>query len=440
MNLIKRIHLISAFIVTIITVHAEVIKNADEVFNKWRETQQIMPAIDLAAQGQSLDDIYLQAFKQKYEKTASVLTPMLPMLHAMTAGHVNEHGYILRTPINLDLKANLCAVYELINNDMNMFVQFLQSVNCVTQNKDAAIRNAQEDIEKNNALFQLLFAHPQEDMSNQMLFTVANRFFEYCFEEQSFPMFQKMLLNKSSHETARLLYAVLWYNLAGNGWKHWHQDSLKALKEKADQGHQISYIAGGSDLYQLIKAGIYNIRNIDPQLPSQPKYYTNDWQFILRGDTSDGGVGDKIVFNFGTHTIIMERIEFQLMGGATFKARIASGEIIELPKSVTTWAIKDAEGNRLGQYILERRFCDQSDFVTVPQKTFLMSFNELYFIAMPVALGGWGIQTVQFPDNLSMIIKQLRKPVTRQMINNMHIATLLNNSDFKFIALGSCIN
>lgn len=417
------------------TVHAKVTKNADEVFTKWREWQRIMPDQDIAKVGASLDDGYLKAFKNQYEKTVPLLAPVSPLLATLTSGYINEYGYVLRSPLSPDIKNTMSMIYQCAHNDMQGLVDFLKSTELFKNN----IRSASENIEMNNALFQLLFAHPSEEVAGQLLFAVANRFFEYCFQEATFPAFEKMLLDKSAHPVSRMLYSVAWHNLAGNGWKHWHEDSLKALKEKADQGNQITYIAGGSDIYQLIKAGIYNIKNIDPQLPSQPKYYTNDWQFILKGDGQDHGVGDTIVFKFDDRVITMERVGMQYTGTA-FKARIATGDVIELPHSITIWAIKDADGNKLGQYTLERRFCQQSDFATAPKKTILMSFNELYFIVLPQMFGGWGIETSKFAPDLSIVVKQLRKPVSKQMVSNMHIATLLNNTDFKFIALGTCIN
>ncbi len=423
-------------------VHAVTIKSADEVFAKWLDWQRVMPDNDLSRITEQLDATFIDTFRSTYERSMNIFNPLVPFLDTLTESHINNDGYMLDHTVTTTLTRNLANMYALIENDMPGFVQYLQTSGFMDPvNKGSEERGDQSHdvIEKDRALFELLFAHKNEEFASQNLFSVANRFFEYCFGKQTFPLFQKMLLNKSQYPLARMLYAVTWYNLAGNGWKHWHENSLKILQERAAQGHKFVYIAGGSDLYQLIKAGIYTIRNIDPQLPSQPKYYTNDWAFILKGAGPGGGLGDRIVFNFPDRNIIMQRTGYYELG-TTFKARIASGEVIEIPHSVTTWTILDAEGKKLGEYVLERRFCEQSDFDYEPDKTLMMSFNELYFIALPGALNGWNIDISKIAPNQSIVVKQLRNPVSRQMLVNMRIATLLNASDFKFIALGTCIN
>lgn len=412
-------------------------KRAEDVFKKWLSWQQIMPERNVASMTDHLNDNFLVSFRQQYEKTAPALEPLTPFLNTLTASHINQHGYFLRTPISEPLVANLSGLYHLVQNDMNGFIDFLKHSNFLPTKKtypEIIVNWSDDTIDQYTALFDLLFAHPQEQARSEYLFSVANQFYEHCFAPESFNDFERNLLDKESHPIAQMLYTVTWLNLAGNGWKHWHENSLATLKDRADNGHQIVYIAGGSDIYQLIKAGIYNIKNIDPQLPSQPKYYTDEWQFI-----ASGKIGDTIMFSFDNRTITMQRVGFQ-MPGTTFKARIASGEIIEIPHSTTTWQLTDEQGKVLGQYILDRRFCQQADFASTPNKTLLISFNELYFVCLPDILHGWHIEPSQFDTNFSIVVKQLRKPVSKQMAVNMRIASMLNATDFKFIALGTCIN
>ncbi|MGB1246712.1 MAG: hypothetical protein ACPG39_03880, partial [Flavobacteriaceae bacterium] len=72
-------------------------------------------------------------------------------------------------------------------------------------------------------------------------------------------------------------------------------------------------------------------------LPSQPKYYTNDWSWIMRGEGSDGGLGDQIIFDLDDNKkIIMQRAIFQEFK-EKFKARLANGQVATLPKSKTVW-------------------------------------------------------------------------------------------------------
>jgi hypothetical protein len=420
---------------------AQTIKKADDVFSKWLEWQQIIPDRDLTTL--QLTDASLPIIKTNYEKSVSLLAPLTQFLDDMTSSCISEYGYNFKPPISKALVENLTGIYQVIEHDMPSFIKFLelsQMVSSENKQSEDGGDSSHSTIEKYNALFNLVFANPDETKQNPYLFSVANRFFEYCFGEATFSVFQKMLLNKKNYPIARMLYSITWSNLAGSGWKHWSEQSLKLIKDKAAQGNQIVYIAGGSDIYQLIKAGVYNIYNIDPQLPSQPKYYANDWAFLIKGQGIDNGIGDQIIFTTAEgKNITMTRTGYQETGN-TFKARMANGDIIELPHSISTWTFTDSDNKKLGDYVLDRRLCEQTDFEYAANKTLVMSFNELYFVSLPAVLNGWGIDPSRFSDKLSIIVKQLRKPVNKQMVVNMRIASLLNNTDFHFIALGTCIN
>lgn len=440
-TLIKRLSLLAALNISMsMCLQAQPItKQANEVFAKWLEWQQIMPDKDLTTMTAHLDASHI---KQQYVSAISTLKPLEQLLDKLTASHINPDGFILRNPVADPIKQNFSAVYELMQNDMATFIAVLRELPlCSTADaiEESTSTDSTKIIDRYNALFRLLFAHPNQAEAHKYLFTVANHFFEYCFETKTFPTFERIMLNVKDQPLGRMLYAVAWYNLAGNGWKHWHENSLKTLKEKADAGNTIKYIAGGSDILQMLRAGVYNIKNIDPQLPSQPVYYANGWEFLVRSASADGGIGDKIVIPLPERTLTMERTEFTLTG-ETFKARLNNDSVIEIPRSITTWTITDENSIALGTYQLDRRFCNQQDFNATANETLLMSFNELYFISLPQFLNGWMIEPNQFPEDLSIVVKQLRKPVSRDTVFNMRIASLLNATDFKFIALGTCIN
>jgi hypothetical protein len=440
-TLIKRLALAGALTVSMtVLVHTEpVTKQANEIFAKWIEWQMIMPDKDLTTMTEHLDGAQM---KQVYVSAINNLAPLTPVLERLTAAHINADGFVLRSPLADSIKQNFGAMHELMEHDMPGFIALLRDMPFCTP-ADAIEESTSTDstkiIERYNALFRLLFAHPNQAEAQKYLFTVANRFFEYCFETKSFPIFERFMMNVKDQPLGRMLYSVAWFNLAGNGWKHWHEKSLQSLKAKADAGKTIKYIAGGSDILQMLRAGVYNIKNIDPQLPSQPVYYANGWEFLVRSAAEDGGIGDKIVIPMMDRTLIMERTSFRVTG-ETFKARLNNESIIEIPRSITTWTISDENGEKLGQYQLDRRFCVQQDFKPADDEQLLMSFNELYFISLPQFLNGWMIEPNQFPEDLEIVIKQLRKPVSRDMVFNMRIASLLNATDFKFIALGTCIN
>ncbi len=402
---------------------AQTIKKADEVFSKWLEWQQVIPDKDLTTL--SLSDASLPIIKNNYEKFAQLLAPLTLFLDDITSSCINEYGYNFKPPINKSLVENFTGIYQVIEHDMPSFIKFLEFSQLLSSDNKAAESSGDSShstIEKYNALFNLMFINTDEGKQNPYLFSIGNRFFEYCFGEQTFPTFQKMLLNKKLYPIIRMLYSISWTNLACSGWKHWNDQSLKLLKEKAAQGNQIVYIAGGSDLYQLIMSGVYNIYSIDPLLPSQSKFYINDWAFLIKGQGPDNGIGDQIIFTTADgKNIKMTRTGYQETG-TTFKARMANGEIVELPHSISTWTFTDSDNKKLGDYILDRKLCEQADFDYAANKTLVMSFNELYFVALPSVLNGWGIDPSRFSDKLSIIVKQLRKPVNKQTVVNMRIA------------------
>ena len=412
-----------------------VTKSINDVFAKWLTAQAIVPKCDLT---NMRDEINGDALRTHYKKHIVALEPLTQLLDVITKSTINQYGFTLKSELPDDLKTNFSDAYTLIERDLPTFIQFLRQTSISsTENMlaDSASTNSDPIVEKYTAFIKLLFHHPDAVKQHTYLINVANRFFDFCFEPPTFPLFERMMLLPEYQPIARMFQSVVWQNLSGFGWRHWHEESLKELRARADLGHRIRYIAGGSDILQLIKAGIYNVTIIDPQLPTQPKYYTNDWEYLLIGN-----IGDKITVPLDERTITMERYAFDLPG-TTFKARVNSGNILELQHSTTIWRIVDEDGNDIGSYRFERRFCNQDDFKVGDKETLLMSLNELAYAVLPDVLPEyWDVDITKLPQDMNIIIKQLDKPVTRDMMINMRIATLLNASDLKYISLGSCIN
>lgn len=418
------------------TKRAPVTKSINDVFAKWLTAQVIVPKCDLT---QMRNEINGDALRAHYVKYIIALEPLTQLLDVITKSNINAYGFTLKSELPEDLKTNFNDVYTLIERDLPAFIQFLRQTSMASAENmlaDSSSSNSSDPIvEKYTAFIKLLFHHPDATKQHTYLINVANRFFDFCFEPATFPLFERMMLLPEYQPIARMFQSVVWQNLSGFGWRHWHEESLKELRARADQGHSIRYIAGGSDILQLIKAGIYNVTIIDPQLPTQPKYYTNDWEYLLIGS-----IGDKITVPLNDRTITMERIEFT-RPGTTFKARVNTGTILELQHSTTIWRIVDEDGHDIGSYRFERRFCNQDDFKVTDKETLLMSLNELAYAVLPDVLPEhWDVDITKLPQDLAIVIKQLDKPVTRDMMINMRIATLLNASDLKYISLGSCIN
>jgi hypothetical protein len=105
---------------------------------------------------------------------------------------------------------------------------------------------------------------------------------------------------------------------------------------------------------------------------------------------------------------------------------------------MTTWIIYDRDsGTRLGRLVINRRFCNQADFASGPGKALLMSFNELFFVATADVKKSWGINPEKFSTDFKMYVKQLRKPLTREVILNIRKG---EESPLQFLSLGSEVN
>lgn len=432
-----KIFVIISFLSSNLIIYSET-KYASELLNRWIKEQLVLSDLPIKSVQTNLNSSkFINDMRNYYENHIPILRSTISFLKSFTCGQINENGHKLRLPITKTFTDNLNAFYNSLE-DIPKFIELLKKNDFVTQTIIEEEQKTQTTalIEKYNALIALFLQSSVDEY--QLLFAVSNRFFEFCFSKSTFSEFEQMIFEKENHPIVRFLYSVLWRTLASLGWQHWHENNLNALKEKADQSNRIIYIAGGSDIYQMLKKGIYNVTIIDPQLPSQPRYYAEGWNWLLCGDSSDGGIGDKIILNFDDKIVKMERVRFNTTN-RLFKAPLASKNIIHIQQSTTEWAI--SENNQLvGSYIFERRFVEQNDFEIKANQVLLMSMNELYFVALPNAIEGWGIDTTQFAESLEIYIKQLRRPVDKNIINNIRLASLLNVTDLKYIALGTCVN
>jgi UDP-2,3-diacylglucosamine pyrophosphatase LpxH len=282
-------------------------------------------------------------------------------------------------------------------------------------------------INKYNKFMRLLFMALSHQEQNRMLYIVANNFFMYCFDPGNKLM--ETLVAQSQYELiARMMYAVMWKHLGSRGWQSWHQEIINQLKDKAADGNEIVYIAGGSDINQLLKNRMYNLRVIDPFLPTQDTYYSSGWRFLVQGC-----IGDTIEWPFDTHTVFLKRTLYQEHG--SFMAELSNGKKRRVPDATIVWAIYNKDQQKLGQLTIDRRFTTQGDFVHAQNKTVLISFNELYFITT-LREDGWGIDVDQLDSGFKVYVKQLSKPLPKKMLLRMREV----DDKFDFIQLGNCIN
>lgn len=430
----KKILSLVALSTTLLTASsfAAIVKDASDVFKRWISIQQIIPDVSFESYNKSTDPIFVADFRAQYETQLQLLSRHKRFLNNLTGGCITDYGYQITWPLKETFFENIKMFNHLADSDIGELLKFLKKMDLFET--PLTEKNTNGLVEEFNGVTQLLFSGNDEETKTILMFNLANRYMEWLFGNLFTHNGQRMMVSQEQHQMLRYLYAVIWQKLAGFGWKNWHANSLAHLNQEAAIGKTVIYIAGGSDIFQLIKSGVYNIINIDPQLPTQPTYYTNDWEYLLHGSLED-----RIVFNDKDTKLIMVRRAFR-KNGKQFQAQLSNRQVILLDESETEWDIFNADLKKIGNYTLKRRFCNQNDFVIKPNETILMSFNELYYICLPQTLGGWGIDISKLPPNFTMHIKQLRSPVTRETISNMRTAALLNTTDLGYIGLGSCIN
>jgi hypothetical protein len=225
-----------------------------------------------------------------------------------------------------------------------------------------------------------------------------------------------------------MLYAVMWVQLGARGWQSWNQYLLLELKKQAERGKEIVYIAGGSDIHQLLKNGVYKIRVVDPFLSTQDTYYSRGWKFLVQG-----ALGDTFTWSDGKQKLLFKRADYREDG--FFTAKVSGGRKRRIPRAVIIWNIFDSEGKQCGQLTIERRFTVQDDFCHAADRAMLISFNEIYFVATAHDTG-WGIKLSKLDKNFQLYVKQLQHALPKKMLERVQQL----DADFEFIQLGNCID
>jgi hypothetical protein len=444
--------------------------SAQKVFGSWIHSQKCYADRSFNDMPDRLNEFFLQRFNKHYLKHKDELAQFVPFLSSCTDGYISVNGDITGVDVNIqtafaasdEFRQNFSNIYHLIEGDMPKFILYLKDHGFIVSDfiapdrakpfivdNNVATNNFQNTaavksvIDKYNTFGRLLFSNPDKNFEKEHLFAFANRCFEYCFKSETGPDFNAYLNDPSSSQLVKFMYSIIWYNLVGQGWKDWNSQTLAKIAKKTKGGKRVVYIAGGMDIYQLLKHEIYNIDIIDPFLESQDKYYaSNYWKWFIKGSGKKNGLKDKIVFDFDGQKINLIRKKYG--------------------KNETGWVVCDQDNKYLGNVSLHRRFCEQGDFATCGVATrgvatrgavtcdnkfnknkrktrsadrlILMSFNELYYVFLPKKLGGWGMDIDHLPKDFKIYAKQLRAPVTVDVLKNIRKA---EEANFKFIRLGS---
>lgn len=389
-----------------------------DVFKKWIKKQPVLKDVDFSDLKNRLDDEYILYVSKQMPQS---ILPQLAFLDIPDPNEsISDEEYQSRLQNSLIILQNM---YDSIENNITDFIDLLEKNNFGSEKINQMENNCtyEEIIEKYNGFVETILHNNNITIFKNSLNALGNRFVEYCFYPETHDHFKKLIEKPENYPIARMIYETMWKYLARNQWISWHESTLNELKKKHDQGYEIVYIAGGSDIYQLIKKGIYNIRNIDPIFPTQTKYYSEGWSYLAKGERRGGGIGDKIIISKNINQIIITDV---ILTRTFYKEKgynkliIKNGEKVKTPKSVTIWTIENKSGEILGRYTLERRFVKQEDFKQEEKKVLLMSLNELFYV-LTSGQDNWGIDPYKFGKDTEIYIKQLRSPLSYKVLMNM---------------------
>lgn len=415
------------------------IKQASVVFEKWLKVQRVYQDRPITDMCTLLDHGYAERFRSYYEENFALLKPLTDFLQQMTHQQVNDLGYQLQSTLPPAFSQTINDMYQNLEYNPQLFVDYLKNnmFSSPDVNKLEKMLSTDTTVNKHKALCHLLFKQDGAFEEDEFLVAFANRLLEYCFNNETFQNYQSLLNNYEHYPLVRFLHSALWSNLVGDAsWAHWHKNSLDTLTHDAQAGKRIIYPAGGADLYMLLQNGVYDITIVDPLLPSQERYYAEGWDWLIRNQQANGGIGDQIEFCPPAQRLTLTRTSFT--EGDAFNAKLSTGKTVTLKKSITVWTVTDGNKNNvLGTIIMDRRFTNQHDFVYKPNATIVMSYDELIYAVAPELLDGWGINPDLLEDQQNIVVKQLRKPMTKSMLKNMRIATALNFTNVKFINFAS---
>lgn len=414
-------------------IHAKTTKRGPDVFEKWIKLQHVLreqPASDMSM---LLNENTFQAMRNHYEENILLLAHHNTFLTRVTAGNICPEGYQFNTAPNSTMQAILTDLYTALDENFPHFIHLLKQHNFSSADITLLEQTAHFDttVDKYKALLRFFFKNVNTFKEDEFLFNVANRIFEYCFSPETFFHYHALLNDVKEYSIIRFLHSALWYHLVGDGWKHWHHNTLNSLKEAHENGKRIIYPAGGTDIYMLLQQGIYNVTIIDPFLPSQQRFYSEGWEWLV-----DGDIHDEIIFCPPHKNLILTRSSHAEQG--FFYAKLSTGSIAQLPQSKTIWDVKDGDSNELlGTIIIERRLVKQDDFSKQDDTLFVFSYDELVCAVAPDYLGGWGIDPQRISPDFIIMGKQLRRPVTTTMLKYIRLATQLNAANVKFINFAS---
>lgn len=404
---------------------AALTKQAVDIFGRWMTWQRVYQHRDIPAFQQYLDAAYWNHLASECAQDQYLSSQLCKLFDLDSENRFDQQSHFIE-----DANAVLGKLYESIESDFIEFIDYLGSHHFSDpdvneyQKADQVVNVIKRDVDFLNTIFY----HHDNFVRSEYLFSVANKTFEFCFSENTYPVFLRMLHEERYYPLTRLLQSILWQFLSAEGWRDWSAEALKKLQKESESGKTIVYVAGGADIYSLLASGIYNIEVIDPLLPSQAtNYYSEGWSWLVE----EGEIGDVLHVN---NRITLHRKMHEVF--RPFEAVTASNETVTITHTETTWSVYHLQLKKVvGSIVYKRRFSVQNDFIADPAKALLLSFNELYLLGAPPHCGGWGINTAVIPNSMPIFVKQLHNPITAMTLKKL---TNANDVPFKFVNLGGC--
>lgn len=333
---------------------------------------------------------------------------------------------------------NIAMFFEYLLKGREEFVTFLNTLSFNTSEIEARDQMEYdrnkfiETVKRYTQLAGILFPYvlfPRNgiDPREQFNFNLANRLFEYLFAwdgNTHNPIFNQ----QENYPILRFLYSNIQRYLVDEGWLHWSNETIRNLKDATQDGEVVTYIAGGCDIWQLIKNGIYKIDVIDPFFPSQEElYYVEGALWFV-----EGPIGDTLVFDNVDNgkKIIMQR-DSCVNHNSDFTITTSKDGTISIPTTTTVWGVYNSKKEKIGAITFQRRLCTQADF---NNQIIFMSLNEALLAFSPKKIDGWNMQVNKLRPNFKLYVKQLHKPIGKQELKN-YSHTFAPDVSFSFIDL-----
>lgn len=290
------------------------------------------------------------------------------------------------------------------------------------------VRNAKEHYASASAtdyatLMKVLF--PGSEGRNALV-AFANSCFEWAFSPDLGTLYENIIRDVDAYVQSFFINAVMHNFLSDQGGVAWHNKCLEQLTQEFACGKKIVHFGLTDDVGALLEAGIYNIKVIDA---GSGWMNFDDTSFFSRL-VKKAELGD--VYSFLSHH---GRIYLECKKIETGKERefhIDHTSSFVAPTKHALWSVTDEQGQLKGVITIQFRPFNKYDFLIQDQAVLVMSYTDFVRAAFPRVFKGMGIDFALFPEQGRLYIRQLRKPITRDVMLSFQQRQLLAMVSIRF--------